>query len=405
MKKIWKKHKVASIIAAIIIIGGGYYWYKATHPANVQLQYVTAPAAKGTLTTSVSGSGNVVVDQSENIDPTVTGTVANLAVNVGDQVKKGQTLFSIVNDQYSIAASSAFNSYTQSQQSVDSAKASKKQAQYALDHNHAGLAQKNILENQLQAAKVSLQVAQQNVDVSQAKYQSSLSDLAKTSVVAPIGGTVNAVNIKNGDDLSKLSSGSSRTVPIIIGDLSTLKAQIQINEVDVPNVQLGQKAMITFPAIEGLTVTGKVEKMDSLGTVTQGVVTYNATIGLDNPDPRIKPGMSVSASIITGVKQDVITVPNSAIKTKGTINYVEILGNGNTTPTQVTVGTGLANNTDTEITSGLNVGDNVVTRTINPSATSTTTTTTTGGGGGAGVRIPGVTGGGGGGGGRGGFGG
>jgi RND family efflux transporter MFP subunit len=212
--------------------------------------------------------------------------------------------------------------------------------------------------------------------------------------MAPMEGTVNAVNIKNGDDLSKLSSGSSRTVPIIIGDLGTLKTQVQINEVDVPNVQLGQKAMMTFNAVNGLTVSGKVEKMDSLGTVTQGVVTYNATISFDSLDPRIKPGMSVSASIITGVKQDVIIVPNSAVKTQNGANYVDVLNSG-TTPQQVTVQIGAVNNTSTEIVSGLNEGDKVVTRTINPGAAATTSGTSTQGGGGGAVRIPGVGGGGG----------
>jgi RND family efflux transporter MFP subunit len=385
MKKL-KKWQIA--VAIIVVVGGGYYWYQKAHAPSTQLQYVTAPAEKGTLTTSVSGSGNVVVDQSENIDPTITGTVSNLAVNVGDKVKKGQILFSIVNDQLGIAASSAATSVTQSQQSLESAKAAQKQAQYNYDHNSSGLAQKKILNNQLQAANTSLDAAQQNIDVANEKYQSALSDVAKMSVTAPIAGTVNAVNIKNGDDLSKLSSGSSRTVPIIIGDLATSEAQVQINEVDVPNVQLGQKAMMTFSAISGLTVSGKVVKMDSLGTVTQGVVTYNATISFDTLDPRIKPGMSVSANIITSVKQDVITVPNSAIKTKGNATYVQVLPSGQTVPQQVSVQTGAANNTDTEITSGLNVGDNVVTKTINLSATTTTTTTTSGGG--AANRLPGI---------------
>ncbi len=381
-----KKSYVAIIV--IIVIGGGYFWYKSTHATNIAITYKTTAAQKGTLTTSISGSGNVIVDQSVNIDPTITGTVANLAVNIGDQVKKGQTLFFIVNDQLGISSASAKNAYLQSQQSVESAKASEKQAQYNYDHNKSGYAQSRILNNQLQSAKQSLEVANQNVSVSQAKYQSALSDLAKSNVVAPSSGTVNAINIKNGDDLSKLSSGSSRTVPMIIGDLGTMKAQVQINEVDVPNVQLGQKVMMTFNAVPGLTVSGKVEKMDSLGTITQGVVTYNATIGFDALDQRIKPGMSVSASIITGVKQDVIIIPNSAVKTQGNNNYVEVLNSNQTTPRQVTVQVGAANNTDTEIASGLSVGDNVVTRTINPNATTSTSTSGQGG-----ARLPGIGGG------------
>jgi len=123
--------------------------------------------------------------------------VANLAVNVGDHVKKGQALFSIVNDQLGIAASSASQSLTQSKQSLESARAAKKQAQYDMDHNRAGgSATTNILENKLQSAETALEASQQNVTVSQAKYQSALSDVAKSSVVAPMDGTVNAVNVK-----------------------------------------------------------------------------------------------------------------------------------------------------------------------------------------------------------------
>jgi len=325
IKTIWKKHKTATIIAALIIIGGGYFWYQKAHPASTQLQYVTTPAAKGTLTTSVSGSGNVIVDQSVNIDPTVTGTVANLAVNVGDKVKKGQTLFTIVNDQLGVSSDQANASYAQSQSSLESADANVKQAQatYNADKKaHATSKQLSADKDKIEAAKLSVIAAERSQGASASNLNFQQQNAGKRNVTAPLAGTVNAVNIKNGDDLSKLSSGSSRTVPMIIGDLSTLKSQVQINEVDVPNVQIGQKVMMTFSAVNGLTVTGKVEKIDSLGTVTQGVVTYNASISLDNLDPRIKPGMSVSASIITGVKQDVITVANSAIKTKGNANYV-----------------------------------------------------------------------------------
>lgn len=381
-------------IIAVILVVGGYYWYKKTHTTSTAVTYKTTAVEKGTLTTSISGSGNVVVDQSVNIDPTITGTVANLAVNIGDQVKKGQTLFTIVNDQLSISVSSAYNSYLQAQKSVESAKSSQKQAKQAYDKRTSGDVKERILNNDLQAANVSLEAAEQNIGVSQAKYKSALSDAAKRTVVAPSDGTVNAINIKNGDDLSKLSSGSSRSVPMIIGDLGTIKAQVQINEVDVPNVALDQKVMMTFNAINGLSVSGKVEKMDSLGTITQGVVTYNATLSFDTVDERIKPGMSVSASIITGVKQDVLIVPNSAVKTQagGGGNYVEVLNNGQTNPTQTSVKIGAVNNTDTEIMSGLSVGDNVVTRTINPGAT--TSTSTSGSSGAGGVRIPGLGGGG-----------
>lgn len=403
------KNKPAIIIAAIIIIGGSYYWYAKTHPANTQVQYVTAAAEKGTLTTSISGSGNVIVDLQSNIDPTITGTVANLAVAIGDPIKKGQALFSIVNDSLGVSAAKATSSLLQAKDAIETAKVDKKSAQADYDsakkknkttsgtYTHKEL---DVLKKKIDLASDGITEAQKSYDATLADYRNQQTNAGKRNVVSPMNGTVNAVNIKNGDDLSKLSSGSSRQVPMIIGDLTTMKAQVQINEVDVPNVQIGQKVMMTFNSVSSLSVSGKVEKIDSLGTIAQGVVNYNATIGFDTLDKRLKPGMSVSASIITGVKQDVIIVPNSAVKTQGTGNYVEILNNG-TTPQQVTVQVGAVNNTDTEIVSGLNVGDKVVTRTINPSA-ATTTTGATGpggggqGGGGGGLRIPGVGGGGGG---------
>jgi len=394
MKKRKKKYVVISVIILAVI--GGYYWYNKSKTDNNQVEYATTAAEKGTLSTSVSGSGNVVVDQSVNIDPTITGTVTNLSVKVGDKVEKGQLLFSIDNDQLGVDASRAYISYLQSLQSLESAKNNKKQAK--IDYsNGIGVKEREVLKKKIDIAEDAIISANESVKVAQADLQNKKTNAGKRNVTALISGTVNAVNIKNGDDLSKLSSGSSRQVPMVIGDLTTLKSQVQVNEVDVSNIQLSQKAMMTFNSVAGITISGKVEKIDSLGTITQGVVNYNATIGFDTLDPRIRPGMSVSVSIITGVKQDVIIVPNSAVKTQGDGNYVEVLNSGST-PQQVEVQVGAVNNTDTEIVSGLNVGDKVITRTINSGATATATTSNSfnrqSGGAGGGLRIPGIGGGG-----------
>jgi HlyD family secretion protein len=386
-----RKYLSAAIILALII--GGYYLYKKTHSTSTAVQYKTAVAEKGTLTTSVSGSGNVIVDQSANIDPTITGTVSSLAVNVGDSVAKGQLLFTIDNKDLSVNVTKAYSSYLQSLGSLETAKANKKDAK--TNYDDASSSTKSSLKKKLEAAEISVTVAEENIKSTSQSYQNEKSNYADKNVKAPISGTVNAINIKNGDDLSKLSSGSSRQVPIIIGDLGTLKAQVQVNEVDIPNVKIGQKVMMTFSAVDGLNVSGKIEKMDSLGTLTSGVVTYNVTIGFDTLDPRIKPEMSVSASIITAVKQNVITVSNSAVKTQGGSSYVQVLVNG--IPQDKTVEVGASNNTETEITSGINVGDNVITQTIASGAAASSSASAsgqrTGSSGGGGLRLPGIGGG------------
>jgi len=378
MKKNWK-----SIVVALIVIAGGYYWYSSARKNDVAIQYKTKVVERGNLVTSVSGSGNVVVDQLATVDPTITGTVSNLAVKVGDSVKKGTTLFTIINNDLSVSNDKSIAALQQSQNSVDSAELQIKQAKAdysaAKKNDDATSDQKKILKEKIEIAENGLIAAQKSYNATRADYNNTLANGAKRMVVSPIDGTVSAINVKNGDDLSRLSSNSSSSAPIIIGDLGTLKAQVAVNEVDIPNVAIGQKVTMTFGAIDGLSISGKVEKMDALGTLAQGVVTYNVTIGFDNIDQRIKPQMSVSAKIITAIKQDVIAVPSGALKTQGKSTYIEVLNSGATVPEKRMIEIGSANNTDTEIVSGINVGDKVVTQTIDSNAKATTTSTTKGG--------------------------
>lgn len=360
-KSFFRKKKTYFIILAVILVAiGSYFWYARSKSANQKVQYVTTTAKKGIFTASVSASGSIIVEQSASVDPDIKGTVSNLSVSVGDQVKKGQLLFNIVNDQLGIDVNKGKTSYVTAQAAVDSAKASLK----SIKKNDTSLH-----ENKLSAEK-KLDAAKQNLANSLASLNYTKQQADKRNVISPINGTVNKVKVKNGDNLG--ASSSTHVAPIIIGDLSTLEAQVQVNEVDIPNVKVGQKATLTFDALPEFTDTGKVISVDALGTTTQGVVTYNVTISLDSLDPRIKPDMSVNATIITSAKEGVVTVPLSAVKTQNGKTYVEVLKNN--VLTRVTVQTGASNDTDTQIISGINAGDKVVTQTVNPNASTPATT-------------------------------
>ncbi len=191
---------------------------------------------------------------------------------------------------------------------------------------------------------------------------------------APFDGTVAKLDVKKGD---AVTSGTAIATFITKQQL----AEISLNEVDVSKVKVGQKVTLTFDAIEGLTITGSVAEIDSIGTVSQGVVSYAVKISFDTQDNRIKPGMSTSAAIITDIKQNILVVPNSAIKTAGTANYVEMpsetvqagqsVNQGvvlTLPPRQQAVEIGISNDTLTEIVSGLKSGDQIITRTIQASA-------------------------------------
>jgi len=222
-------------------------------------------------------------------------------------------------------------------------------------------------------------------------------NLADHYIRAPFDGVVADIKVKKGESVS------SNPVATLITRQKI--AEISLNEVDVAKVKIGQKTTLTFDAVPDLSLTGEVVEIDTLGTVTQGVVTYNIKIGFDTQDERVKPGMSVSAVIVTEVKPDVLLVPNSAIKSQGEMSYVEMPAESDVAlatanPNGVVfknplrrqpVEIGLANDEFTEITDGLKEGDIIVTRTIQPTATQTTQQQS------GGLRIPGLNTGGGGG--------
>ena len=111
--------------------------------------------------------------------------------------------------------------------------------------------------------------------------------------------------------------GEDASSGITMGTIITAQelATIVLNEVDVAKVKLGEKATLTFDAIPDLTIAGQVSEIDSVGTVSQGVVNYNVKISFATQDDRVKSGMSVDATIITDIAQNVVVVPNGAIKT------------------------------------------------------------------------------------------
>ncbi len=219
--------------------------------------------------------------------------------------------------------------------------------------------------------------AQAQIDAAQASLQSAQDAYSNTIISAPFSGQIGTLNFANGYTVA-----SSDVIATLI--THEQYAQISLNEVDVAKVRLGQKATLTFDALPDLTMSGTVTQIDSIGTVSSGVVTYNVRIAFDVQNASIKPGMSVSASIITTVAQQALIVPSGAIKMTGNTSVVQVLDgvatgtpitgpvSSATPPRTVMVQTGLSNDSDTQITSGLQEGDLVVTRVVSGSAAITT---------------------------------
>ncbi len=494
IKTFYLSHKKTSIIILIVFVLLCYWGYKKFFVAPAPTRYVTTIAQKGTIVSSVTGTGQVSTSNQIDLKSKNSGTITYVGVSSGDQVKKGKLLFSIdartatkavrdaetnlISAKLDLEAAKVQNNNTDTNQqtsvnnaynnllnssleavpvdntinSSSSVSAPTISGNYVLGkegvinihfYNSSGgtsfsatgltngsgltssyiaepigdsglylkiptnfngsgtdwvinipnknasnyLSNYNSYQSALQNQAQSDSSSQTNLlnikakELSVAKAENALQDakdsLSDYSVYAPFDGVIASVSGKVGD----ISSGALGTI------ITNQKiATITLNEVDVAKIKLKQKVTLTFDAVADLTITGEVAEIDSVGTVSSGVVNYTVKINFDTQDDRVKSGMSVSASIITGTAQDVITVPNSAVKTKNNVIYVETFSAPLTTPlagvqgspsnvlpTQVEVVTGLSDDTSTEITSGLKEGDIVITKTIGSSTTKTTT--------------------------------
>lgn len=215
-------------------------------------------------------------------------------------------------------------------------------------------------------------------------------------VRAPFTGTIASVNVQQGETI-----GSNTSIATLITDQKI--AEITLNEVDAVKVSVGQKTTLKFDAIEDLSITGEVVEVDLTGSVSQGVVSYKVKIAFDTEDSRIRPSMTVNASIITAVSQDALIVPANAVRVQGGTSFVQIFNPSllntegtqgvvsETPPLQIPVEIGLSDDLNTEITSGLAEGDQIVVRIITSGGTQTTNTQNApslfgGGQGGGGMR-------------------
>lgn len=379
-------------------------------PTNTNNQNSSNPTISGSYTGTNQGSYKISVSNtgsgqevdisglesstqnfSKNV-PLLLGTKGLYITFTGNAYNNDSWTVNIPNP-LSSSYTSNYNAYqsaiTSQQTAIQNAQNQLSSAQNKLQQDQINLQvkQEPPTDQQIESAKASLQQAQASLQNAQIAYDNNI-------ITAPFSGVLEQLNNQAGDEVS------ASTVIGIMGTNQSI-AVIPLNEVDVSKVKLGDKATMTFDAVSGLTITGTVVEIDNVGTVSQGVVTYNVKIAFDTEDPRVKPGMSIAVSIITNIAADVLSVPNGAIQTQGNLSYVLVLDPSQTTaaptgqqgvvakvpPTQVVVQVGTSDDTNTQITSGsLKAGDSVVTQTISPSnaktaASSATSALRLGGGG------------------------
>lgn len=398
-KSLWIKG-VVILVTLGIIIGVVYSLFG---PKKSTTQYQTGSVEKGMLVVAVTGSGTVSSANNTNITTQATGVVSKLYVKDGDIVKSGDKIMEIDLDlDGKQTESQALSSYQSAKNNYDSAQAnmySMQSTMFTNWDNFMKIAQNGTYQyedgtpNNINRSLPEFHIANDNWLAAEAKYkiqqnvvyqsQTSLNSAwsayqkASSTVYAPISGTISGLALQLGSvinsNASSQNSNISNTKIANVKTNATPIVSLNLTEIDVPKVTIGDKATVMLDAYPDKTFTGKVVSIDAVGSITSGVSTYPTVIKLDTDTTTILPNMAVSASIITARKNDALIVPSSSVQQNqdGT-SYVQVMKNGKVSELNVEVG--LSSDTQTEIISGLSEGDTVVTATINTATTNTTTT-------------------------------
>ncbi len=234
---------------------------------------------------------------------------------------------------------------------------------------------RDIVDNyEFDKRNLELTIRQKEIDLEQAKKKLNdlKNDLNDYYITAPLDGILATFDIKKGDLIV-----SNQVIGKIITNQKI--AKISLNEIDAVQVKAGQTAILTFDALPDLKIKGKVIEISTIGNEEQGVVSYDVKISLNEEINKIKPGMSVNAEIIIDKKENVLIIPNSAIKSDEESKYVNVVRNNNfktiksDTPVEIPeyliekryIKTGISNDEFTEVLEGLKEGELVILRALN----------------------------------------
>ncbi len=384
----YRKTILLSLIAFAVI---WYGWSTYFTTKQSTQSYQTTVAERGTLIVAITNSGQITSTNSRSVETTVTGVVKTIFVQNGQLVQAGDKIAEIDLDQ------DAKQTYTQALASYQSAKNAVTSAQTNLYTTQASmftqwdsykklaesdtykdtasstrsLPEFHVSQNDWLAAEATYKNQQAVIAAAQTSLSSSAQTLRKVSPViyAPISGKVTGLSLQKGSVLN----AATTTIAKVITD-ATPTVTVNLSEIDVTKVSLGDTATITIDAIPNKLYSGTVVSIDTTGAVSSGVTSYPTVVRFDTTAPEIFSEMSAQVKIVTDTKSDVVFIPSGAITTSGDKQTVKVMKDGKAHIVSVT--TGITSDTATEIVTGVAEGDAVITSTTSTKSTSGSTQAT-----------------------------
>ena len=304
------KTKGKLLLGVLILAGlaGAGAWYLGVRgEQDPEKRYRTMPAERGEVTQTVSANGTLNPVVLISVGTQVSGTVKKLYVDFNDKVKAGQPLLEL--DDALVSASER-----QSAATVANARASLDLAQANEARMKALLAQEFVSKQEYDQASQVLKSARAQLAQAQAQNSRDQANLGFTVIRSPVDGVV----IDRVVDLGQTVAASFQTPTLIkiARDLAEMRIDTSFAEADIGSIREGQKAKFTVDAFPNRNFDGVVQQIRLNPTTQQNVVTYNVRISVANPDHLLLPGMTAYVTIGVQQRQDVLLVPNAALRFK-----------------------------------------------------------------------------------------
>jgi HlyD family secretion protein len=356
--------KKTAIISAVIILLAvtGYILFRGK---GNEPKFRTEKVVKGDIVMAVTSTGTVNPVTTVLVGTQVSGTIKEIYVDFNSPVKKGQLIARIDPALFEAQVNQARANLFSARANLEKAEATLVDAKRTMDRNKELFSKNLVARSELDTAETNHEIAKGSVSAAKAQVaqtEAALSlaetNLYYTKIVSPVEGIVVSRNVDVGQTVA--ASFQTPTLFSIAQDLTKMQIDANVDESDIGNIKVGQDVEFIVDAYTDITFKGSVWQVRNAPITVQNVVTYDVVIKVDNPELKLKPGMTANVSIITAIKKDVLKIPNAVLRfspsEKG-VQAPEKKGPGiwileKEQPMRIPVSTGISDGSYTEIVSG-----------------------------------------------------
>jgi RND family efflux transporter MFP subunit len=348
MKK-WIIMVIVVLVVAVVSFGAyKFFFVKGNKEVNFQIEAVK----RRDIASSVQATGVIraKIGAEVKVGARISGKVEKLYANIGDVVKKGQVIARLEQEDLKAKVNEANMNLRINEANLDLAQKNLQRMQNLYANDFVSKDKVDVAERDYKAA-----VAQSNQIRETIRFNET--QMSYANIYAPISGVIASVATQQGETVS----ASSLNVPtfVTIVDLNRLEIYAYVDETDIGKIKPGLDATFTVDSFPDKDFRGKVTAIYPKATIQDNVVYYITIISIENPEGKLKPDMTVNATILLNKRENVLAVPNKSIKREGGKKVVTVLENNK--PVQKAVKTGWKDSAYTEILEGLKEGDKVVT--------------------------------------------